>query len=98
MYPLIQPGSLVLIDETSRKIVNSGWNNEFDRPIYFLEHRGGYACGWCSLHEKTLLLQPHAASMCAPQIHAFPDEIDVLGQVTAVAMHLDQGKRRHTRS
>ena len=36
-----------MIDETQRKVVNSGWANEFDRPIYFLEHRQGYACGWC---------------------------------------------------
>src|SRR5271155_665141 len=47
MYPLLQPGSLVMLDETRRKVVNSGWGNEFDRPIYFLEHRQGYACGWC---------------------------------------------------
>lgn len=40
MYPILQPGALVLIDESRRKIVNSGWNNEFERPIYFLEHRG----------------------------------------------------------
>ena len=39
MYPLIQPGSLVVIDETRRKIVNSGWSHESERPIYFLEHR-----------------------------------------------------------
>ncbi len=41
MYPLIQPGSLVLIDDTHRKIVNTGWANEYERPIYFFEHRKG---------------------------------------------------------
>ena len=35
MYPLIQPGSLVLIDDTVRKISTGGWTNEFERPIYF---------------------------------------------------------------
>ena len=49
MYPILQPGALVLIDESRRKIVNSGWNNEFERPIYFLEHRAGCAVGWCTL-------------------------------------------------
>ena len=32
MFPLIQPGSFLLIDETRRKIATSGWAGEFDRP------------------------------------------------------------------
>jgi len=98
MYPLIQPGSFVLIDETRRKIVNTGWTNEFERPIYFLEHRKGFACGWCTLNDSQLILQPHPASMCSPEVYAYPDEVEVIGQVTGVAMRLDQGKRRRTRS
>jgi len=94
MYPLIQPGSLVVIDESRRKIVNSGWANEFERPIYFFEHRKGYACGWCTLNENQLVIQPHPASMCHPEVYSFPDQIEVVGQVTSVAMHLDQAKRR----
>jgi hypothetical protein len=98
MYPILQPGSLVLIDESKRKIVNAGWSHEMDRPIYFVEHRDGYACSWCSLNENKLVLQPHPASMCPPEFYIFPDEIEVIGQVTGVAMRLDQGKRRRTRS
>jgi transcriptional regulator with XRE-family HTH domain len=97
MYPLMQPGSLLLIDETRRKIVDGGWTNEFDRPVYFLEHRDGYLCGWCALADKQIVVQPHPASMCLPRI--FPaGEIDVIGQVTGVAMRLDQGKRRRARA
>ncbi len=98
MYPLLQPGSFVLIDETRRKIANTGWTNEFERPIYFLEHRKGFACGWCTLTESQLVLQPHPASMCTPQVFAYPEEVEVIGQVTGVAMRLDQGRRRRTRS
>jgi hypothetical protein len=98
MYPLIQPGSLVQIDETRRKIANDGWSNEFDRPIYFLEHRQGFVCGWCTVVDKQLVVQPHPASQCAPQVFAMPEEIDVIGQVTGIAMRLDQGKRRRARS
>jgi len=98
MYPLLQPGSLVLIDETRRKVVNSGWVNEFERPIYFLEHRQGYACGWCSLSDNRVVLQPHPASNCEPQVYQFPSEIDVIGQVIGIAMRLDQGRRRRARS
>jgi len=97
MYPLIQPGSLVLIDQNKRKIVNSGWSTEFERPIYFLEHRQGYSCGWCTLNGAQLVLQPHPASMCSPEVYAHPDDIEVIGQVTGVAMRLDLGKRRRGR-
>jgi transcriptional regulator with XRE-family HTH domain len=97
MYPLIQPGSLVQIDESRRKIVNTGWTSEFERPIYFVEHRSGFACAWCTLNETQLVLQPHPASMCAAQVFLYPDEVDVLGQVTAVAMRFDSGKRRRGR-
>lgn len=97
MYPLLQPGSFVLIDETRRKLVTSGWTHEFERPIYFFEHRNGYACCWCNLTESQLVLQPHPASMCNPEIYAYPDEIDVIGQVVGLAMRLDQGKRRRIR-
>jgi len=98
MYPLLYPGALVVIDESRRKIAQSGWTNEFDRPIYFLEHRDGYMCGWCSLHEGTLLVQPHPASQQRPTAFAFQTEIDVLGQVTGVAMRLDPKRRRHSRA
>src|SRR5689334_1285677 len=49
MFPIVPPGSLVVIDDSKRRIATGGWSNEFERPIYFLEHREGYACGWCSL-------------------------------------------------
>jgi len=93
MYPILQPGSLVVIDETRRKVTNAGWSNEFERPIYFLEHRRGYACAWCSLNGERLILQPHPTSACAPQIYNYPQDIDVIGQVTGVAMNLDQDLR-----
>jgi transcriptional regulator with XRE-family HTH domain len=98
MYPLLQPGSFVVIDETRRKIQNDGWTNEFNRPIYFLEHRRGYLCGWCSQNEKQLVLIPHPASGDSPQVFALPSDVDVIGQVVGVAMRLDQGQRRRARS
>jgi hypothetical protein len=98
MYPLIQPGALITIDDGRRKIINSGWSNEFERPIYFMEHRSGYACCWCTLSDETLVLQPHPASLCPPQVFKYPQDIDVVGQVTGVAMLLDLERRRNIRS
>lgn len=94
MYPLIQPGSLVLIDDTRRKVINTGWTNEFERPIYFLEHRDGYLFGWCTLSDDLLVVHSHPASCCDIAVFSYPSEIDVIGQITGVAMRLDQGRRR----
>jgi transcriptional regulator with XRE-family HTH domain len=98
MYPVLAPGSLVQIDDSRKKIVTSGWTYEYDRPIYFFEHRHGYECCWCSLSEGYLILQPHASSHLPSRYFKYPEEIEVLGQVVGTAMRLDQGKRRRTRS
>jgi transcriptional regulator with XRE-family HTH domain len=98
MFPILMPGSLVLIDEGRRKPLNTGWTSEWDRPIYFLEHRDGFACGWCAMGDGTLTLVPHPSAQLAPEVFSFPSDIDVIGQVLGVAMRLDQGKRRRIRS
>jgi transcriptional regulator with XRE-family HTH domain len=97
MYPLLHPGSLVLIDETRRKIVEDGWRTEHERPIYFVEHRKGYACGWCSMKGEQLILQPHPSSAAVPRTFG-PEDVDVLGQVDGVAMRFTSPRRRRTRS
>ncbi|HTD42707.1 MAG TPA: helix-turn-helix transcriptional regulator [Bryobacteraceae bacterium] len=98
MFPIIPPGSLVVIDDSKRRVVTSGWSNEFERPIYFLEHREGYACGWCSLKDGQLVVQPHPASNCNLESYLYPEEVEVVGQVTRIALSLDQAARRRLRS
>jgi transcriptional regulator with XRE-family HTH domain len=90
MYPIIPPGSLVVIDDSRRRIVTSGWTSEYDRPIYFLEHREGYVCGWCTLRDEKLIVQPHPASFCDAESYVYPSEVEVIGQVTQVATTLGQ--------
>ena len=98
MYPLLQPGSLIQIDETRRKPPRTGWTNEFDRPIYFCETREGYVCGWIALDDKHVSLMPHPASSCTPAVFDSIEAFDVIGQVTGVAMRLDQGRKRRIRA
>jgi len=97
MYPLLLPGAFVMIDETKRKVVNGTWGSEFERPIYFLEHRGGFLCAWCSQEGDQLVAIPHPASYAAPQVFAYPQEVDVIGQVSGIAMRLDPPKRARPR-
>lgn len=97
MYPILQPGSLVQIDESKRRVVNAGWTTEFERPIYFLEHRGGFACSWCSQEQGRVILLSHPSAQEPPQVFS-ADEIDIIGQVSGIAMRLDLDRRRRTHS
>lgn len=96
MYPILMPGSFLLIDETKTKVSAEHWMHEIERPIYFLEHRSGFRCGWCSLSRDTLIWQPHWSAQRPPEIFKYPGEIEIVGRVTGVAMKLGSARRRHT--
>jgi hypothetical protein len=98
MDPMIPPGSLVLVDESRARVAASGWTDEWDRPVYLVEHREGYIVGWCYLETGRLTVVGHPSSNIAPRVFAYPAEAEVIGQVTGVVMHLDQARRRRTRS
>jgi hypothetical protein len=88
MDPLIPPGSVVRIDTSLRRVLEWSWRNEFERPIYFVEHTDGYACSWCSVHHQTLVLEPHPLSPCSPRTYRIPQQAEVRGQVIGVTMSL----------
>jgi transcriptional regulator with XRE-family HTH domain len=88
LYPLLRPGSFVQIDPRVRKIQPLRWRTEFDRPIYFVELRDGYACSWCEMQEGHLLLLPHPLSARSVRRLNYGTEAEIVGQITAVAMRL----------
>ena len=88
MHPLLRPGSFVQIDNHSTRAQTSEWRTEFDRPIYFIELRDGYACCWCEVRGSQLTLIPHPLSGCPIRQFAYPSEAEIIGQVTGVAMRL----------
>ena len=93
--PMIRPGSIVLINTQRRAIAHRReWNNEFDRPIYFLLTRSGYICGWCDLDEDSrwLTLAPHPLSYVTPQRWRYRKEVEVVGRVAAVLLRLDESR------
>ena len=97
MYPAIPPGSLLLIDDTRRRIQLSGWRSLAERPVYFVQHRDGYYCRWCSVKDGIISLIPDPASD-APLLNFRVDEVEIIGQVIGVAMSLDPERRRRIRS
>lgn len=91
LYPLIRPGSFVQVDQNVKKIQPRRWRTEYDRPIYFVELRDGYACSWCELQEGRLLLIPHPLSPCSVRNLGYGTDAEIVGQVTAVAMRITDG-------
>jgi hypothetical protein len=88
MFPLLRPGSLVMIDPERRRVVHNGWRNEFERPVYFVELRDGYRCSWCQVDGSRLTLIPHPISSAPVQSFSLASEAEVVGQVVGVAMRL----------
>jgi transcriptional regulator with XRE-family HTH domain len=88
MYPILQPGSFVQVDETKNKVGEGIWHSEFERPIYFVEMREGFTCCWCSIKRDSIVLQPHPLSPVPVRVLRYPQEAEVLGQVIGVAMRL----------
>ena len=88
MFPLLRPGSLVMIDPERRRVAQDGWKSEFERPVYFVELRNGYRCAWCQVEGSRLVLIPHPVSNVPVQSFNLTTEAEVLGQVVGVAMRL----------
>lgn len=93
MYPIVAPGSFVLIDETRRRIPADGWTNERQRPIFFFETRDESMVGWASETAEQIIVQFHPSSTLPPRILT-RNQVDVIGQVVGVASRLDQWRRR----
>jgi hypothetical protein len=93
LYPLIRPGSFVEIDAKQNKVKARNWQNEFDRPIYFVELRSDYACSWCELDGNQLLLIPCPQSRGQIRHVRYPTEADIVGRVTAVTMSIAEGNQ-----
>jgi transcriptional regulator with XRE-family HTH domain len=97
MHPAIPPGSLLIVDDTKRKIQAGGWGHQTERPIYFLEHRDGFYCRWCSLKDGIISLIADPSSDAPVLSFKHPEEIDVVGQVVGLAISMDPEKRRRIR-
>jgi transcriptional regulator with XRE-family HTH domain len=97
MYPAVPPGSLLIIDDSKRRIQNGGWRSLSERPIYFFEHREGFYCRWASLRDGVMSLLPDPQSEAPVLNYRFPEEIEVVGQVVGLAMTLDREAPRRTR-
>ena len=81
MHPLIRPGSILAIDTTRNRIECGPWTNKFERPIYLLELREGFTCGWCERNDSKLRILSYGSSVVKEFI--YPQDAEVIGRVIA---------------
>ncbi|HEX7330633.1 MAG TPA: helix-turn-helix transcriptional regulator [Pyrinomonadaceae bacterium] len=81
MYPMIRPGAVVTINTSQNKLSTVAWRNEYERPIFFIELRDAYACGWCELQGNQLLVIPHPSSPASVRRYSYPREAEIVGRV-----------------
>jgi len=81
MYPMIRPNALLRIDTSQNKLSAVAWHNEYERPIFFIELRDAYACGWCELQGNQLLIIPHQSSAVGVRRFTCPREAEIVGRV-----------------
>ncbi len=86
--------SFVEIDARQNKVRPGNWRNEFDRPVYFVELRNGYACSWCELDGNQLILVPCPQSRVQIRHVRYPTDGDIVGRVTAVTMCIAEGEEK----
>jgi transcriptional regulator with XRE-family HTH domain len=83
MYPMIRPGALLKIDTSQNKLIAGTWRNEYERPIFFIELREAFACGWCELQGNQLLIIPHPSSPASVRRFTYPREAEIVGRVVS---------------
>ena len=81
MYPMIRPNAMLRIDTSQKKLTTAVWRNEYERPIFFIELRDAYACGWCELQGNQLLIIPHQSSPAGVRRFTYPREAEIVGRV-----------------
>jgi transcriptional regulator with XRE-family HTH domain len=95
MSPLLPPGTFVQIDARQTHVRKSSASqgagqSPFARPIYFLDIRTGYACGWCEIKDGVLTLIPHPDSGELTRSFLYPSEVEVVGRVTGIARNIEE--------
>jgi transcriptional regulator with XRE-family HTH domain len=90
MLPLLRPGSIVMLDTSVHRIQDIEWSTEYDRPLFFVEVRAGYRCGWFHQDGQRLVMQPHPLSRCLPEWWRMPEEAEIIGRVIGIVTRLNE--------
>ena len=92
MFPMIWPNAYLQIDTNQTDVAAIAWRDQYDRPIFFVELRGAYTCGWCELQGNQLLIVPHHSSPASVRSFDYPRAAEIVGRIisyTTTCVDLD---------
>jgi transcriptional regulator with XRE-family HTH domain len=92
MFPYIQPGALLVIDEGKRRMERGPWSDMQQRPVYFVSTHDGDFATWVSVEGDQITLIPHPQCERPPRTYLL-ERVEVIGQVVGMATRLDQVRR-----
>lgn len=89
LHPLLVNGLLVIVNRHRKKPIYSRSKPLWQQPVYLLLRRNGtYACGCCSLENRTLAIHPYSRTYQPPEQLRNNDDAEIIGQVVTVARRL----------
>ena len=83
MWPLLPPGSLLQLDQSVRTIKEGRWD-EFEGPIYLIEHKGRLRCCYAQRRDGMLRLIPHPESLERTSTSVPYKEAKILGRLKPI--------------
>lgn len=88
--PLIRPDSVVLLDESVKLpyTQNHRQLQDWQRPIYALQHNTQILCGYLDNDGTHVSLVPHPQASSSPRISFLKHQVQLLGEVIGVASPL----------
>jgi len=88
--PLIAPHSVVVVDKLKVAPPSHAENHRhnWDRPIFALRHEGKTFCGYLEAHGTNLVLLPHPSASGTSRMVFRRRQVEILGQIVAVASPL----------
>src|SRR6266481_3040897 len=84
-YPVLRPGMWVRIDPQQNRIQSALCGSELERPIYLVELRDAYVCGWCEIEGSDLVVIPHPLSGEMAKRYEYPTSASMVGGLVGFA-------------
>lgn len=99
LFPLIGPGTLLIVDRDSKVIPTYDFFSELERPKFLIETHDGFFCCWCDLLDEgrmVKVVQHPLGSVPDPSLNRplkLGREVEIVGEVAFWGMESPKHRR-----